>query len=132
MRPNVEELILNKEFIFNFIKDKPYLYITTITETYVDMAHNWFLSLKRVNQDHLVLIGALGKECFSKLEELGIPSALINVDFSKNETKQDWIENTKNTKLILFEYLVINFNIKFFTSDVDIFISKNRKIVSQK
>jgi hypothetical protein len=125
MRPKIQDLILNKNFVADFIKNKPYLYTTTITETYVDMAYNWFLSLKKINQDHLVLIGALGHNCFLKLKNLNIPAVLIDVEFSKNETKQDWIENTKNTKLILFEYLIQNFNIKFFASDVDVFINKN-------
>ena len=81
---NIDEIIKNENFLDNFIKDKPYLYITTTTDHYVDMTYNWFLSLKKINQEHLVLVAGIGEECYNKLQELKIPSLLIDFDIGNN------------------------------------------------
>ena len=81
---NIEEIIKNENFLDVFIKNKPYLYITTTTDYYIDMTYNWFLSLKKINQEHLVLVAGIGEECYNKLQELKIPSILIDFDIGNN------------------------------------------------
>jgi hypothetical protein len=122
---DVESLILNKDFLIDYIKDKPYLYVTTITEEYVDMAYNWFLSLKKLNQDHLALIVAIGEKCYLTLQKLNIPSIFLNLDIKKNDTKEEWVETEKKTKLLIPFYILQKYEIKLFISDVDIFFNKN-------
>lgn len=122
---DVESLISNKDFLTEYIKNKPYLYVTTITDTYVDMAYNWFLSLKKINQDHLVLIVAIGENCYQYLQKLNIPSIFLNLNIKNNNTKEEWVENEKKIKILLPIYIGKTYKIKFFHSDVDIFFNKN-------
>jgi hypothetical protein len=122
---NIENIIKNKDFLDNFIKDKKYLYLTTVTDEYVDMTHNWVLSLKRINQDHLILVGAIGEKCHQKLLKLNINSILLDKKINNNKTKLDWIENEKKIKTILPIYIGEYYKIKFFHSDVDVFFNKN-------
>ena len=122
---NIDEIIKNENFLDNFIKDKPYLYITTTTNHYVDMTYNWFLSLKKINQEHLVLVAGIGEECYNKLQELKIPSLLIDFDVGNNFSKSECVEIEKNIKLILPFYILKKYKIKMFLSDTDIFFNKS-------
>jgi hypothetical protein len=122
---DIENIIKHKDFLNDFIKNKTYLYITTITEEYVDMTYNWFLSLKKINQDHLVLVGAIGENCYFQLKKLNINSVLIDKEINDNKTKSDWVENEKRIKTILPLYIGKKYRINFFHSDVDIFFNKN-------
>jgi hypothetical protein len=120
-----KKIIKYDEFLVDFLKDKKYVYITTITESYIDMTYNWILSLKKIKQDHLVLIGAVGKNCYKKLKKININCVLIDKKIKSNKTKFDWIENEKKIKTILPLYIAKKFKIKFFHSDVDVFFNKN-------
>jgi hypothetical protein len=122
---NIENIIKNKNFLDNFLKDKKYIYTTTTTEYYVDMTYNWFLSLKNIKQEHLVLVGAIGEECFNKLKKLNIPSVLIDIDIGSNFLKSEWVENEKKIKLILPFYIFLKYKLNMFISDTDVFFNKN-------
>jgi hypothetical protein len=122
---DIENIIKHNDFLNNFIKNKPYIYITTTTDYYVDMTYNWFLSLKKINQDHLVLIAAVGHECYDKLQKLKIPSVLMDIEIGNNLLKSEWVENEKKIKLILPSYILKKYKINMFISDTDIFFYKN-------
>jgi len=122
---NVENIIKHNSFLDDFIKNKPYLYITTTTDHYVDMTYNWFLSLKKINQEHLVLVAGIGEECYNKLQDLKIPCIMLDFDVGNNFSKSEWVENEKNTKLILPFYILKKYKIKMFISDTDIYFNKS-------
>jgi hypothetical protein len=119
-------------FLLEFLKDKDYIYVTTITKEYVDMAYNWFLSLKKCNQDDLVLIVTIDDETCSKIKSLGINSINIGINLTENNTKSQWIENEKKIKLIAPFYIVETFKKPIIHSDVDIFFNKNPYPIIEK
>lgn len=120
------------DFLSFFLKDKNYIYVTTITKEYVDMAYNWYLSLKKCNQHDLVLIITLDDYTCSEVRNLGINSISIDFNLEQNNTKSEWIENEKKIKLIAPFYIVDTFKKPIFHSDVDIYFNKNPYPIIEK
>jgi uncharacterized protein YdcH (DUF465 family) len=119
--------IESKIYIDNFLKNKDYIYITTITEEYVDMAYNWFLSLKNIGQEKLSLIACSDKKTLLELKKYdsSINSICLNLNLKKNQNFSEWKETEKKIKIIIPFYIGYNFKKSFFHSDVDIFFNKN-------
>lgn len=118
--------------ISNFLLDKEYVYITTITEEYLDMTYNWFLSLKRCEQGKYVIVSTTDEKTKIKLEELGIFSILIDIKIDSNKTKSEWIENEKRIKFLIPFFICDTFKKNIIHSDVDIFFNKNPYPVLEK
>ena len=113
------------DFLDSYLKDKEYIYVSTITHEYCDMAYNWFLSLKNINQEHLSLIIALDKKGYNKLLNYNVPCVYLNSGIESNNTMSEWIENEKSFKVYGVCYILAKYKINLIYSDVDVFFLKN-------
>jgi hypothetical protein len=113
------------KFLDVFLKDKSYIYITSLTKEFWDMGYNWVLSLKNINQDHLALIICLDIESYKELKNLNLNCVFLNTNIQKNITMNDWFENEKNYKIIGPIKIGKKYNIDLIGSDTDIVFLKN-------
>lgn len=120
------------KFLDNFLKNKSYIYLTSITKEYVTMTHNWFESLKNINSENLALVISLDNESYINLRKLNIPTVLLDLKITNNESKQDWIENEKNVKCIAANYIGSKYKIDIIHCDVDIIFLKDPFIKIQE
>jgi hypothetical protein len=113
------------KFLDVFLKNKKYIYITSITKEYCDFAHNWFLSLKQIQQDHLSLIVCLDKQSYDFLNNK-TNCVLFDVDFNpESYSMVDWYKFERITKILGPLKISEKYNVDFITSDVDVFFYKN-------
>ena len=113
------------DYIQNFLKNKSYVYITSLTKDFWEMGYNWFLSLEKINQEHLSLIICLDKESYFKLKKLNLNCVYLNTEITENNTMEEWFENEKNYKIIGPYQIAKKNNVDFIVSDVDIIFLKN-------
>jgi hypothetical protein len=113
------------EYLDIFLKDKPYIYLTSLTKEFWEMGYNWVLSLKKIKQEHLSLIICLDEESYQKTKELNLNCVFLNVNIQKNNTMDEWFENEKNYKIIGPYQIAKNYNIDIIVSDTDIIFFKN-------
>jgi hypothetical protein len=114
--------IESKNYIENFLKDKDYIYITTITNEYVDMAYNWYLSLSRLGLENLCLIVCSDELTYNNLKKFDskINCINLNIILPNNKNFFDWKEIQKKIKFTIPFYIAKNLKFPFFHSDVDI------------
>jgi hypothetical protein len=118
-------MIFDDDYLKFFLKNKEYIYITVVTKEFSDMAYNWFLSLKKIKQEHLALIVALDEECYEEIKKLNIPCLYLKGDVNQNESYGDWVENEKLNKLVIPIHISRKYKTNLIFADVDIFFFKN-------
>jgi hypothetical protein len=116
-----------QSYIKNFLIDKKYIYITTITNEFVDMAYNWYLSLSRLGLENLCLIVCSDELTYNNLKKFDskINCINLNIILPNNKNFFDWKEIEKKIKFTIPFYIGKNLKFPFFHSDVDIFFNKN-------
>jgi hypothetical protein len=112
----------SEDFLKDYLNQKEYVYLTCVTYDWVEMTYNWFLHLKKLNQENNVLVVALDNNCYLELQKLNIPSVLIETNINP-----DNIENKSSmfTKLNCIGYIGNKYKIDIIHSEVDIIILKN-------
>lgn len=113
------------DYLDFFLKNKSYIYITSLTKDFWEMGYNWVLSLKRINQEHLSLIICLDEESYFILKQLNLNCVFLNTNIQKNNTMEEWFENEKNYKIIGPYQIAKKYNVDFIVSDIDIIFLKN-------
>ena len=121
----ITNLTYGDDFLESFLRDKTYIYLSSVTHEFCEMAYNWFLSLKNIKSEHLALIVALDEKCYEYMKNKSIPSVYLNCKIQKNITGEDWIENERNTKILAPYYIFKKYNVDIIMSDVDIIFLKN-------
>lgn len=122
---DLEKFTDGNEFLESFLKNKEYIYITSLTHEYVDITRNWYESLKRINSHHLALVISLDEKCYRLMHEYNIPTVYWDAGITTNKTYEDWIENEKKTKIRGPYYIIKNFDIDIIHSEVDIIFFKD-------
>ena len=112
----------SENFLKDYLNQKEYVYLTCVTHDFVEMTYNWFLHLKKLNQENNVLVIALDNNCYIELQKLNIPSVLLETNINS-----DNIEDLSSmfTKLNCIGYIGNKYNIDIIHSEVDIIILKN-------
>jgi len=112
-------------YLDSFFENRDKAIVTTVTKEFIDMTYNWFLSLKRINQEHLALVAALDKETYNEITSLKIPCVYLNVEIDSNENYGDWVENEKYYKTFLPITIYDKYKKDIILSDTDIFFIKD-------
>jgi hypothetical protein len=121
----IDKLTDGDNFLDIFLKNKKYIYLTSVTHEYCEMAYNWFISLKNINSDHLCLVIALDEKCYTYMKHHSIPSVYLECNINSNLTGEDWIKNERETKVLAPYYIFKKYNIDIIVSDVDIIFLKD-------
>jgi hypothetical protein len=121
----IKKFTKGNDFLKSFLKNKEYIYITTVTHEFSEMTYNWFLSLKNINQEHLALVISLDEKCYNEMLKYNIPTVLLDVKIESNSNQYEWIENEKSYKTIGVHYIIKKYKINTIFSDVDIVFLKN-------
>lgn len=114
-----------KIFLDEYVKGKQYLYVTTVTYDYCDMAHNCFISLKNVNLDQNCLMVALDVECYNKLKELNIPCVLLNCSLKNKKTYKDYEKIDVYAKLTSTTIILETYKLDVIQYDIDMIFLKD-------
>lgn len=116
----------NKKILDNFLKDKTYIYLTSITKEFKEMALNWYLSLKNIQSEHLALLVCADIESYEYLQSNNVRQCIyLDSNIQNNVTGEDWVENEKNFKLLGLYLVFKNYDVDIIMSDVDIVFLKN-------
>jgi len=121
----IEKFTKGNDFLESFLKNKEYIYVTTVTHEFSEMTYNWFLSLKNIKQEHLALVIALDEKCYNQMLEYNIPVVFLDAKIKSNANQHEWIENEKSYKTIGVHYIIKKYKINTIFSDVDIVFLKN-------
>jgi len=120
-----EQFTDGNEFLIRFLKDKQYIYLTSVTHEFCDMTLNWFLSLANIGSSHLALVVCLDEKSYKFMQTHGIPCVYLNCKIESNDTGEDWIENEKKYKLLGLYIIYKNYDIDCILADVDIIFLKD-------
>jgi hypothetical protein len=114
-----------EDFLDEYVKDKEYIYIASVTKDYADMALNWHLSLKNIQSEHLGVVVSLDKICYEKMQKYGIPTVFYDAQIKSNATYEEWLENEKTSNVFGPIYINKKYKINIIHSEVDIVFLKN-------
>lgn len=120
----VDQFTEGNEFLKTFLKDKDYIYLTSITHEFNEMLLNWHLSLKNINSSHLALAVCLDKNSYSYAQTHSIPSVYLECNIRSNLKGEEWIENEKQYKLLGLYIIFKHYNVDIVFSDVDVVFLK--------
>jgi hypothetical protein len=120
-----EQFTEGNEFLIEFLKDKQYIYLTSVTHEFCEMTLNWFLSLKNIGSSHLALVVCLDQKSYKFMLSCNIPCVYLNCDIESNDTGEHWIENEKKYKLIGLYIIYKKHDVDCILSDVDIIFLKD-------
>jgi hypothetical protein len=120
-----EKFTEGNEFLDSFTSNKTDIFITSITNEYSELAHNWFLSLKNINLNNLALVIALDEECYKYMLKNNIPSVYLNSEIKTNKSTLEWKENEKEIKVDGPMFISKKYKLNLFYSEVDIIFLKN-------
>jgi len=113
------------DFLNSYLTNKKYIYLTSITQEYVDMTRNWYESLGNINSKDKALVVALDKTSYIQMQHYNIPSVYLESNIKTNISGEEWIEVEKATKLLAPCYIFKKYNIELINSDVDIVFFKD-------
>jgi len=113
------------EFLKQYLNNKEYIYITSLTHEYIEIARNWYESLKHINSNHLALVIALDEKCYKAMNIFNIPSVYWDAKIKSNKTYFEWIETEKKTKICGPLHIAKTFKVDILHSEVDIVFLKN-------
>lgn len=114
-----------ENFLDQYLKDKPYIYVASVTKDYTDMARNWHLSLKNINSEHLGIVISLDKVCYDEMQKHNIPCVFYDAKIKSNSTYEEWLENEKISNVFGPLYIINKYQINLIHSEVDIVFLKN-------
>jgi hypothetical protein len=114
-----------ENFLDSYLSNKEYIYISSITKEYCEFAHNWFLSLKNINQHNFALMIAFDKEGYEYLLKNNIPCVFLDLKIQSNNTLIEWKENEKQINVDPRVYISKKYKINIINSEVDIVFFKN-------
>lgn len=128
-----EQFTEGNEFLVHFLKDKQYIYLTSVTQEFCEMTLNWFLSLKNIGSSHLALVVCADQQSYDYMLAHSIPCVYLNCEIQSNEKGEEWVENEKHFKLLGLYIIFKHYNVDIILSDVDIVFLKNpiEKLVSE-
>jgi hypothetical protein len=112
-------------FLDSYLKNKEYVYVTSITHEYTDITKNWYESLKRIGSENFALVIALDQKSYINMLQYNIPCVYLESNIKSNNTYQEWLENEKHTKVIGPYYIAEKYNIDIIHSEVDIVFLKD-------
>lgn len=120
-------------FLKEFLRDKRYIYLTSVTHEFCDMTLNWLRSLKNINSDHLALVVCVDEACYKFMKSHHSACVYLNCDIESNATGEEWIENEKNFKLLALYIIFKHYDVDIILSDVDIVFLKDpiEKLLSE-
>jgi len=124
---------LGNDLVIQNFHNKEYAIVATTTYEFVEMAINWYKSLLRIQLAHLALIISYDIESYDRLNNIGIPSAFLDVGHFSRKTDGEWYEMEKRTHHIGIMTILSNFKINIIRSETDIFFFKNflNKIINE-
>lgn len=115
---------IDKKCLDLFLKEKEDVIVTSTTKEFIEMCHNWYISLEKINLHQHVLVIALDVISYEKLKKLNINTVLLDKNL-KNDTAAEWIENAKMVKGLGPIYIYENYNVNVIHLDTDIYFFKN-------
>jgi hypothetical protein len=121
----ITEFTEGNEFLAEYLKNRSYIYLSVITNEFAEMAHNWFISLKNINQHNNALVIALDRKCYDELLSYNIPCVFLDAGIKSNKSMSEWIENEKAFKMAGILHIVEKYKMSFIYSDVDIVFLKD-------
>jgi hypothetical protein len=120
-----DEFTVGNEFVKQFVKDKKYIYLTSITHEFCDFALNWFQSLSNIGVSDLALVVCADKQSYESMQKHNISSVYLEANIDANVTGEQWIENEKHFKMCGLYIIFKNYDVDIIMSDVDIVFLKN-------
>jgi len=125
-RPHVLTMFtIGSAEIQNQFKDKSTAIVTTTTIEYVDMAVNWFLSLKRVGLDDISVVVCYDRQSYDILKDHNIPCGYLNVGTFPLSSEGEWYEMEKRVQYRGAQIFLDYFDLNLVKTDSDIFFFKN-------
>jgi hypothetical protein len=122
----IKDFTSGKEFFEQFILNKDYIIVTIVTEEFCDMAINWFLSLKAINENNNALVIALDEYSYQQLLKFKVNVVYIEAKIKQNQSFEDWVENEKIFKVSCYYFLAIKYpSLDLIMCDSDIFFMKS-------
>jgi len=111
------EPTIGKQFLYEYLSNKEDIIFTFVISETFDMAHNWYLHLKKINLQEYSFLICLDEESYNKCKQLNLPSVLyktnIKGEFSLSQSDISIIFNIMN-----FMYNTYKKNILFANTDI--------------
>lgn len=122
--------------IKNYNKDC-LIIVAPVFYNYRQICLNYFLNLKTLKLDNVVLFCTADKKLFLYFKEHNVPVAFFDIENNGFKTRYDWLEVERLLKPVMTLHIIEQIKCDFITSDADLFVLKSpieymKKIVYDK
>jgi hypothetical protein len=130
---HIESITSDEVFLAQTVRNKQHIIIAFVREEYNEIAHNWYLLLKKYGHHTDSLLICMDEESYSYAKKQGIPCIHVNQDkvissIDINPFKNAWKLPFHICQALVIEYITQKFNIDIIRLDVDMCILKKNFI----